>query len=54
VVIASRDATRGEAAAEGIRAFGRRAMFIATDVTDDSQVAVLAKRAAAEHDGIDI
>ena len=54
VMIASRDATRGEAAAEASVAFGGRATFIATDVTDDSQVAVLAKRAAAEHDGIDI
>src|SRR5215468_9552152 len=54
VVIACRDATRGEAAAEAIRASGGGATFIATDVTDDSQVAVLAKRAAGERDGIDI
>jgi NAD(P)-dependent dehydrogenase (short-subunit alcohol dehydrogenase family) len=54
VVIASRDATRGEAAAEAIRASGGRATFIATDVTDDSQVATLAKRAAGGQDVIDI
>jgi NAD(P)-dependent dehydrogenase (short-subunit alcohol dehydrogenase family) len=54
VVIACRDAARGEAAAEAIRASGGQAAFIATDVTDDSQVAVLAKRAAGEHEVIDI
>ena len=54
VVIAGRDGPRGEAAAEAIRASGGRATFIAADVTDDSQVAVLAKRAAVEHDAIDI
>jgi NAD(P)-dependent dehydrogenase (short-subunit alcohol dehydrogenase family) len=53
-VIACRDAARGEAAAQAIRACGGQATFIATDVTDDSQVAALAKRAAHEHDGIDI
>ena len=35
VVIACRDATSGEAAAEAIRASGGRATFIMTDVTDD-------------------
>ena len=54
VVMAGRDARRGEAAAEAIRGSGGRATFIAADVTDDSQVAVLAKRAAVEHDAIDI
>lgn len=54
VVIASRNATRGEAAAEAIRVSGGRATFIATDVTDDNQVAALAKRAASAHDVIDI
>jgi NAD(P)-dependent dehydrogenase (short-subunit alcohol dehydrogenase family) len=44
----------GEAAAEAIRASGGRATFIQTDVTDDSQVADLAKLAAAAGDGIDI
>ena len=53
-VIAGRDAARGEAAAEAIRASGGRATFIQTDVTDDSQVADLAKLAAAAGDGIDI
>jgi NAD(P)-dependent dehydrogenase (short-subunit alcohol dehydrogenase family) len=54
VVIASRNTTRGESAAEAIRAFGGRATFIMTDVTEDSQVAALAKQAAAEGDGIGI
>ena len=54
VMIAGRDAARGEAAAEAIRASGGRATFIQTDVTDDSQVADLAKLAAAAGDGIDI
>ena len=54
VVIACRDAARGEAAAQAIRAAGGQATFTATDVTDDSQVAALAKRAAGEHDGIGI
>ncbi len=53
-VIASRDTTRGEAAAEAIRTFGGRTTFIMTDVIEDSQVAALAKRAAAEGDGIGI
>jgi NAD(P)-dependent dehydrogenase (short-subunit alcohol dehydrogenase family) len=54
VVIAGRSATRGEAAAEAIRAAGGQAMFILADVTDDAQVAVLAKRAAGERDAIDL
>jgi NAD(P)-dependent dehydrogenase (short-subunit alcohol dehydrogenase family) len=54
VVIAGRDTTLGEAAAEAIRASGGRATFIRTDVTDDSQVADLAKQAAGEGDGIGI
>jgi len=54
VVIASRNPSRGEAAAGAIRAVGGRATFIMTDVTEDSQVAALAKQAAAEGDGIGI
>jgi NAD(P)-dependent dehydrogenase (short-subunit alcohol dehydrogenase family) len=54
VVIACRNSVRGEAAAEAIRASGGRATFIQTDVTDDCQVAVLAKRAAGERGAIDI
>ena len=54
VVIAGRDTGRGAAAVEAIRAFGGRATFIATDVTDDGQVAALAKEAADQGDGIDI
>jgi NAD(P)-dependent dehydrogenase (short-subunit alcohol dehydrogenase family) len=54
VVIAGRDTGRGAAAVEAIRAFGGRATFVATDVTDDGQVAALAKVAADHGDGIDI
>lgn len=38
VVLADRDATRGEAAAEQVRALGRRALFVSTDVADPAQV----------------
>jgi NAD(P)-dependent dehydrogenase (short-subunit alcohol dehydrogenase family) len=54
VVIAGRDATQGESAAEAIRGSGGRATFVTTDVTDDAQVAALAQRAAGEHGVIDI
>lgn len=54
VVIAARDATRGEGAAETIRGSGGRATFVSTDVTDDGQVAALAQRAAGERGVIDV
>lgn len=54
VVMAGRDATRGEGAAEVIRGSGGRATFVTTDVTDDGQVAALAQRAAGERGVIDI
>jgi NAD(P)-dependent dehydrogenase (short-subunit alcohol dehydrogenase family) len=54
VVIAGRDATQGEGAAEAIRGSGGRATFVTTDVTDDDQVAALAQRAAGEHGVIDV
>jgi NAD(P)-dependent dehydrogenase (short-subunit alcohol dehydrogenase family) len=54
VVMAGRDVTRGEGAAEVIRGSGGRATFVATDVTDDGQVASLALRAAGERGVIDI
>lgn len=38
VVLADRDATRGEAAAGQVRGLGRRALFVATDVADPAQV----------------
>lgn len=38
VVLADRDATRGEAATEQVRALGRRALFVTTDVADPAQV----------------
>jgi NAD(P)-dependent dehydrogenase (short-subunit alcohol dehydrogenase family) len=54
VVMAGRDATRGEGAAEVIRGSGGRATFVRTDVTDDGQVAALAQRAAGKRGVIDI
>jgi NAD(P)-dependent dehydrogenase (short-subunit alcohol dehydrogenase family) len=54
VVMAGRDVTRGEGAAEVIRGSGGRATFVATDLTDDGQVASLALRAAGERGVIDI
>lgn len=38
VVLADRDAARGEAAAGQVRALGRRALFVTTDVADAAQV----------------
>jgi NAD(P)-dependent dehydrogenase (short-subunit alcohol dehydrogenase family) len=54
VVMAGRDATRGEGAAEAIRGSGGRATFVRTDVTDDGQVAALAQQAAGERGVIDV
>jgi len=54
VVMAGRDATRGEGVAELIRGSNGRATFVTTDVTDDSQVAALAQQAAGERDVIDV
>lgn len=54
VVLAGRDAGRGEEAVAGIRRGGGRARFIRTDVTDDGQVASLAQQAADDGGRIDI
>lgn len=54
VVIAGRDATRGEGVAEVIRGSDGRATFVTTDVTDDSQVAALAQQAAGKRGVIDV
>jgi NAD(P)-dependent dehydrogenase (short-subunit alcohol dehydrogenase family) len=54
VVIASRNAARGESVAAAIRDGGGRATSVPTDVTDDGQVAELAKHAAEERGVIDI
>ena len=54
VVLAGRDAGRGEQAAADINRRGGRARFIRTNVADDAQVASLAERAAHERGRIDI
>jgi NAD(P)-dependent dehydrogenase (short-subunit alcohol dehydrogenase family) len=54
VVMAGRDATRGEGAAQEIRASGGRVTFVRTDVTDDGHVAALAQRAASAQGVIDV
>jgi NAD(P)-dependent dehydrogenase (short-subunit alcohol dehydrogenase family) len=54
VMIASRDASRGKSVVQSIRESGGQAVSIPTDVTDDSQVAELARRAAEEHGVIDV
>jgi NAD(P)-dependent dehydrogenase (short-subunit alcohol dehydrogenase family) len=54
VVIAGRDATQGEDAAQAIRDSGGRATFVKTDVTDDGQVAALAQRAASQQGVINV
>ena len=51
VVLAGRDAGRGEQAAESL---GGAAMFVQTDVTDDSQVTALAETAVAKAGRLDI
>lgn len=45
VIISGRDATRGEAAVAEIRAAGRKADFVATDLRDAQSVKALAERA---------
>jgi NAD(P)-dependent dehydrogenase (short-subunit alcohol dehydrogenase family) len=54
VVLADRDVERGEAAAAEIRDKGGTALFVATDVADDAQVAALVERAVAELGGLDL
>jgi len=54
IVMAGRDATRGEREAAAIRADGGDAEFVATDVADDAQVADLAVKAAAATGRIDL
>jgi NAD(P)-dependent dehydrogenase (short-subunit alcohol dehydrogenase family) len=54
VVLAGRDAGRGEQAVAEIERSGGRARFVRTDVADDGQVAALAQQAAQERGRIDI
>jgi NAD(P)-dependent dehydrogenase (short-subunit alcohol dehydrogenase family) len=54
VVIADIDAGNGERVAAAARALGRRALFIATDVTDTAQVKAMIGQAAAHFGRLDI
>ncbi|MGF7007690.1 SDR family NAD(P)-dependent oxidoreductase [Aminobacter sp. BE322] len=54
VVVADRDATSGDAAAEAIRAAGGRAEAICTDVSDDGQIERMIGTTLERHGRIDI
>jgi NAD(P)-dependent dehydrogenase (short-subunit alcohol dehydrogenase family) len=54
VVLADVDAERGELAARQIRDKGGTALFVATDVSDDAQVAALVERSVQEFGGLDL
>jgi NAD(P)-dependent dehydrogenase (short-subunit alcohol dehydrogenase family) len=54
VVIAEIDARSGESAMRAIRDAGGEAIFVPTDVSDESQVAAVAKKALDQYGRIDI
>ena len=54
VTLADIDADLGEAAAAQLRAEGRRAIFVAADVTERTAIEALVERAVAEFGGLDI
>jgi dihydroanticapsin dehydrogenase len=54
VVVAEIDEKRGQAVADEIRGTGKKAIFIRTDVADESSVRDAVSRAAAEYGGIDV
>ena len=54
VVLADRDAARGESAAEAIRSQGGEATFVSVDVTDPAQVAAMVATAIAAYGGLDV
>ncbi|MFC1914434.1 SDR family NAD(P)-dependent oxidoreductase [Chloroflexota bacterium] len=54
IVVAELDASKGKATAEEVRALGRKALPIATDVLDSEQVKVLVDKTVAEFGRIDI
>ena len=54
VVIANRNAARGEEAAEAIRAAGGRAIFQRTDVTQEADCEQLVRRAVDEFGAVDV
>jgi NAD(P)-dependent dehydrogenase (short-subunit alcohol dehydrogenase family) len=54
VVIADRDAASGEAAVAAIRAEGGEALFVPTDVSSDTDVAVLVERTLEHFGGLHV
>jgi dihydroanticapsin dehydrogenase len=54
VVVAEIDEKRGQAVADEIRGTGKKAIFVRTDVADESSVRDAVSRAAAEYGGIDV
>ncbi|MCV7086204.1 SDR family oxidoreductase [Mycolicibacter hiberniae] len=54
LVLVARSADRLEEVAQQVRAAGRRALAVPTDITDDDQVAQLVQAATAEFDHIDV
>ncbi len=54
VALAARQAERLAAVAEDIRAIGRTALAVPTDVTDVGQVNALVEKALDCYDGIDV
>jgi dihydroanticapsin dehydrogenase len=54
VVVADIDEKRGHAVADEIRGAGKKAIFVRTDVADESSVRDAVSRTAAEYGGIDI
>lgn len=54
LVLADRDAARGEAAATAVRSLGRRALFVATDVADPEQVERLHREAMTAYGRLDV
>ncbi|BBZ24643.1 oxidoreductase [Mycolicibacter hiberniae] len=53
-MLVARSADRLEEVAQQVRAAGRRALAVPTDITDDDQVAQLVQAATAEFDHIDV
>jgi NAD(P)-dependent dehydrogenase (short-subunit alcohol dehydrogenase family) len=54
VVVAEIDEKRGQAVADEIRSAGKKAIFVRTDVADESSVRDAVSRAAAEYGRIDV
>ena len=54
VVVAEIDEKRGQAVADEIRSAGNKAIFVRTDVADESSVRDAVSRAAAEYGRIDV